>query len=103
MLEPNYKTADEDSLKIADVIPRIVNICCRTEEGFNQMCDWIEKNPSKVSREFLALLAETVRTYPSLNSSGMPYRGDQINKNSNNKLFTKIRFNSNQTIGEQFI
>ena len=75
LLEPNYKTITEDSLKIADEIPRIVNICCRTEEAFNDMCKWIESNPQKVTRDFLALIAETMRIEPSLNSSGMPYRG----------------------------
>ncbi len=75
MVEPNYKTTTEDNLKIADTIPRIVNICCRTESAFNEMCKWIQENPQKVSRDFLALLAETMRIEPSLNSTGMPYRG----------------------------
>ena len=75
LLEANYKVADDDALKIAETIPRIVNICCRTEQALNEMFDWIEKNPEKVTRDFLALLADTVRVTPSLNSSGMPYRG----------------------------
>ena len=33
LLGPNYKTADEDRLNIADTIRRIVNLCCRTEDG----------------------------------------------------------------------
>ena len=75
LLEPNYKTRSEDSHKIADVIPRIVNICCRTEEAFNELCKWIEDNPQKVNRDFLALLAETMRVELSLKSTGKPYRG----------------------------
>ena len=75
LLEPNYKTGNEDSLKIADTIPRIVNICGRTEEAFNQMCKWIEGNPQRISRDFLALLSETMRVEPSVNTTGMPYRG----------------------------
>ena len=75
LFEPNYKTANEDSLKIADKFPRIVNLCCRTEEAFNEMCDWIENNPKRVSRDFLALLAETMRLNPTLNSTGLPFRG----------------------------
>ena len=75
LLEPNYKLANEDSLKIAEDIPRLINICGRTEEAFNQMCDWIQKNPQKVSRDFLALLSDTMKMSPALNSSGMPFRG----------------------------
>ena len=79
IFEPNYKVKTEDSLKIADTIPRIVNICCRTEKGFHSMCKWIEDNPQRVSRDFLALLADTMRVKPSLNSTGMPYRGVNLN------------------------
>ena len=75
LLEPNYKVSDETSLKIADTIPRIVNICCRTEESLNEFFRFIENNPQKISRDFLSLLAETMRVEPSLNSSGMPFRG----------------------------
>ena len=75
LVEPNHKIANEDNLKIAEKFPRIVNLCCRTEEAFNEMCDWIENNPKRVSRDFLALLAQTVRLQPSLNSSGLPFRG----------------------------
>ena len=67
LFEPNYKVENEDNLKIADTIPRIVNICCRTEEAFHQMCKWIEDNPQRVSREFLALFADTIRYKPSIN------------------------------------
>lgn len=75
LLEPNYKTKRENNLKIAEDIPRIVNICCRTEEALNQMFNWIENNPDKVTRDFLALMADTMRVKPSLNSTGFPYRG----------------------------
>ena len=75
LFEANHKTLSEDALNIADGIPRIVNICGRTEEAFNKMCNWMEANPDKVTRDFLALIADTMRVQPSLNSSGMPYRG----------------------------
>ena len=97
LLEPNYKTKSDDNNKIVDTIPRIVNICCRTEDGFNHMCKWIEENPEKVSRDFLALLAGTMRVEPSLNSSGMPYRGM-------NSFEWKFNFKSlNQNLGSLFI
>ena len=75
LLEPNYKTLTEESYKIADNIPRLVNICCRTEQALNQMFKWIEENPNKITRDFLALITDTMKINPSLNSSGMPYRG----------------------------
>ena len=75
LLEPNYKTQSDNNLNIADDIPRIVNICCRTEEGLNEMFNWIQNNPEKVTRDFLALLADTMRIKPSLNSTGFPSRG----------------------------
>lgn len=75
MLEPNYKTESEDNLKIADTMPRLVNICARTEEAFNQMCKWIEDNPNKVTRDLLDLLHDPMKIKPTLNSSGFPVRG----------------------------
>ena len=75
LLEPNYKLSDEDSLKIADTIPRVVNICCRTEHSLNQMFDFIQNNPKKITRDFLALLTDTMKTKSVINSSGFPYRG----------------------------
>ena len=75
LISPNNKTADADCLKIADTIPRIVNICGRTEEAFSQLCDWIESHPQKVTRDFLALLTDTMKYTSVINSSGFPYRG----------------------------
>ena len=75
LMAPNYKTRDENSLKIADTIPRLVNICSRTQESLNQMFAFIENNPDKITRDFLALIGGTMKTKPSLNSCGLPYRG----------------------------
>ena len=49
LLEPNYKTSDDLNLRIADIIPRIVIICCRTEEAFNEFSKFIENNPKKIT------------------------------------------------------
>lgn len=75
ILEPNYKVVGEDNMKIAEEIPRIVNVCGRTEEAVHYVFDFIENNPSKVSRDFLALLNETMKYKPTVNSSGFPFRG----------------------------
>jgi len=76
ILEPNYKKPNADSLKIAPKFPRIVNICCRTENALNRMFDFIENNPNKISRDFLALLTDTMKSKPNVKSSGFPYRGE---------------------------
>ena len=76
LVEPNYKTETKDNLKIAEEIPRIVNICGRTEEAVRHVMDFIENNPNKVTREFLALLADTMKYKPTVNSAGLPFKGD---------------------------
>ncbi len=75
LLEPNYKEQNEDNLKIADKMPRLINICGRTQEAVNCYFDFIENNRNKVTRDFLALLCDTMKNKPSINSSGFPYRG----------------------------
>ena len=75
LVEPNYKTEAEDNFKIAEEIPRLVNICGRTEEAVRHVMDFIENNPNKVTREFLALLSDTMKNKPSLNSAGLPFKG----------------------------
>ncbi|XP_054161216.1 fatty acid synthase-like [Oppia nitens] len=84
ILEPNYRTLVDDnnnSLEIAtDSYPRIVNICCRTLDGLNRLFDFIENNPQKITKDFLALLTDTMKSRPNLKSSGFPYRGTLIIK-----------------------
>ena len=79
LIEPNYKLTNEDNLRIAENIPRIVNICGRTEEAVRHIFDFIEKNPQKISRDFLALLTDTMKYVPIFNSAGLPFRGMCIN------------------------
>ncbi len=75
MLAPNYKESDENSLKIADKIPRLVNLCARNEALLKELFDFIENNPNKITRDFLALINDTMKIKPSLNSTGFPNRG----------------------------
>ena len=75
LVEPNYKLTNEDNLRIAENIPRIVNICGRTEEAVRHIFDFIENNPQKISRDFLALLTDTMKYVPNVNSTGFPFRG----------------------------
>ncbi len=75
LLEPNYKEQNDDNFKITDKIPRLINICGRTQEAVNSYFDFIENNRNKVTRDFLALLSDTMKTKLSLNSAGFPFRG----------------------------
>ncbi|XP_054160814.1 fatty acid synthase-like [Oppia nitens] len=75
LIKCNDKLADDEvNLKIAEPIPRIVNICGRTEAGIQHVFDFIEKTPHKITRDFLALLTDTMKVSPSVNSAGFPYR-----------------------------
>ena len=78
LVEPNYKLSNEDNLKIAETIPRIVNICGRTEDAVKHIFNFIENNPQKITRDFLALLTDTMKYEPSVNSAGFPYRGNSF-------------------------
>ncbi|CAG2120998.1 unnamed protein product, partial [Medioppia subpectinata] len=80
LLEPNPKVGTSDGLRIAETIPRIVNICGRTEEAVKYVMDFIQNNPKRVTNDFLALLAHTMRYTPNVNSAGFPYRGSLIIK-----------------------
>ena len=75
ILEPNYKLMTKDNFEIAKDIPRIINVCGRTEEAIRFMFDFIEKNPDKISRDFLALISEVMKNTPTVNSAGFPFRG----------------------------
>ena len=75
LFEPNPKSDVVDKHNIVEDIPRIINICGRTEEGVKYIIDFIQNNPDKISREFLALLAEPMKFKPMINSSGFPFRG----------------------------
>ena len=75
LVEPNYKLTTDDNLRIVEEIPRIINICGRTEESVRNWFNFIENNPNKVTRDFLALLTDTMKYTPSINSAGYPFRG----------------------------
>ncbi|CAG2103412.1 unnamed protein product [Medioppia subpectinata] len=80
LLEPNHMLGTSDGLRIAETIPRIVNICGRTEDAVKYVMDFIQDNPKRVTNDFLALLAQTMKYTPNVNSSGMPFRGSLLIK-----------------------
>nr|WLV27769.1 fatty acid synthase [Panonychus citri] len=77
LIKSNDKELTDDSFKIFGSIPRVVTMCGRTEEGVNSFFDFIEKNPQRVTKEFLALVSE-VSKVPA--TTGMKHRGYMIMK-----------------------
>ena len=60
---------------LSDPIPRLINICGRTTESIEYIFDFIEQNPTKIDRPFLALLNDSMKTTPVKGSGNFPYRG----------------------------
>lgn len=77
LVKSNDKEFTGESFKIYDAVPRVVTMCGRTEQSVNSFFDFIEKNPSRVSREFLALVSE-VSKVPG--TTGMNHRGYMLMK-----------------------
>ena len=75
LIEPNYKLTNKDNLKIAETIPRIINVCGRTADAVKYILDFIEQNPNKITRDFLALLTETMKDVSTELTNGFPYKG----------------------------
>jgi fatty acid synthase len=80
LLKSNEKEATDDTYKICDPIPRLVNVSGRTEAAVNHIFDFIENNPKKVHKDFLALLNDTMKTQIIKGSSNFPNRGYVIIK-----------------------
>ncbi|CAG2101714.1 unnamed protein product, partial [Medioppia subpectinata] len=98
LLEPNPKVGTSDGFLIAETIPRIVNICGRTEDAVKYVMDFIQNNPKRVTNDFLALLAPIMRTTPDVNSSGMPFRGSIIIKKMS-ETNNEIKYKYNRQMG----
>ncbi|CAG2102323.1 unnamed protein product, partial [Medioppia subpectinata] len=94
LLEPNYKLAASDGRhrRVADIMPRIVNICGRSEESVKFIMDFIENNPQKITNDFLALLSQTMKYRPNVNSAGMPFRGSIIIKKISDEMNCDIKY-----------
>ncbi|KAF7493890.1 Fatty acid synthase [Sarcoptes scabiei] len=82
LVKPNRKEFTDDSYKIIDSVPRLININGRTKESIEYIFDFIRDNPKRVTREFLALLGDTVNSEPTIYSGGFPYRGTMLIKTS---------------------
>ena len=80
LLKSNEKELTTESYRICDPIPRVINIAGRTEESIKYIMDFIENNPKKVTRDFLGLMTETMKTIVVRGSAGFPCRGYMIAK-----------------------
>ncbi|CAG2120323.1 unnamed protein product, partial [Medioppia subpectinata] len=96
LLEPNHKLGTSDGLRIAETIPRIVNICGRTEDAVKYVMDFIQNSPKRVTNDFLALLAQTMKYTPNVHSSGMPYR--ETNNNFNYEYKRQLGFQKGKSV-----
>ena len=77
ILQANEKETNDINVfsDMTNRFPRIVNVCGRTKESVEHVFEYIQRNKSKVSNEFLALFAETMKTNPD---KGMKFRGFAI-------------------------
>ena len=98
LLKANDKEVTEDSFKIANTIPRIVNVCGRTEEAISHIFNFIQNNPNKVTRDFLSLLTDTMKYTTYRGSAGFPYRGYMIIKEKPSEE-NAIQYDYQKTIG----
>jgi len=76
------ETTEESKDVIPKGFPRLINMCGRTDEAVNYVLDFIEKNPQKVTREFLSLINDISKTNAS---GGMNYRGYMLLKEKANE------------------
>ncbi|XP_054155200.1 fatty acid synthase-like [Oppia nitens] len=79
LLKPHQKELTSESYKIIENIPRLIPVCGRTEESVNNIFDFLEQNPKRVTRELLSLLFDISQT---TESSGMNHRGYLLAKNN---------------------
>ncbi|CAG2114266.1 unnamed protein product, partial [Medioppia subpectinata] len=79
LLKPHLQEPTKDNQNIIETIPRVIPICGRTEESVNNIFDFLEQNPKKLTRDLLALLYDMSQT---TDSSGMNYRGFLLAKKS---------------------
>jgi fatty acid synthase len=103
LLKSNEKEATEETYKITDPIPRLVNVSGRTVEGVNYIFDFIENNPKKAHRDFLALLNESMKTMTVKGSSNFPHRGYMIIKDKPEKAEDgSVQYEYQRTVSDAY-
>jgi len=78
VIRSNDKEPTQESFKVYDEVPRLVNFPSRTEAGVHHFMDFVEQNPERVSREFLSLVNDVSKVSPQ---SGLNHRGYMVLKN----------------------
>lgn len=99
LLKINEKEIDCQLFHIVDLIPRLINVCGRTEEAVQFIFDFIKNNPEKIHKDFLALLNDSMKTSFIKGSANFPFRGYLIiDKNTNAVVDGQPSFNYFTTI-----
>src|SRR5688572_23282763 len=76
VIKANSKESNDDSFQLSTAeLPRLVAVCGRTDEGIEHSFNFIEKNMSKVTKEFLALVDDAMKIKPSnrMNKRGFAF------------------------------
>jgi fatty acid synthase len=96
LLKSNGKVEDYfESENQNDQLPRLICLCTRNSGSMNNLFEFIENNPDKANKNFLALINNIIHYKPTIGSSGFPCRGYMIIKNNTigtNDNSNKIEF-----------
>ena len=102
ILQTNKKELTKESFLIADKIPRLINFCGRTQDAVDYVFNFIEKNPSKITRDFLALLSDPAKFTQNMISVGFPFRGSMIIKQKDVNEDGSIEYNYSREISKLY-
>ena len=81
---------------IVDKIPRLVNMCGRSEESVNYFFQKLFENPNKITKDFLSLINDISKTSPfraNCGYNGMNFRGFALIENFDQNLKGIKNFN----------
>ena len=56
----------------------LLTFAAEPEEAINSYFDFIQTNPQKVTKDFLALMSGVMKVEPDIKSAGFPFRGMNI-------------------------
>lgn len=94
----NSKEPNDSMLMIADPIPRLVNVCGRTEEAIEHIFEFIEKNPKRAHCDFFALLNDAMKTAPIRGSGNFPHRGYMLIQKTANWSYSEPTYEYSRII-----
>ena len=91
ILAANKKNLSKESYLIADELPRLVQVCNRTEKGIQVMLKRFKDRAKPLTRDYLALINDISKMDPSL---GFNFRGYSVlnQENTLTSKWNKINF-----------